>query len=394
MKFFNSASLYIHIPFCASLCDYCDFYSVKLNKIANEYIDVYINALITDINYQIKYLNINEIPTVYIGGGTPSILGKKIKILFNALNKIQNFKPVEFTIEANPESITEDFLKICKDGGVNRLSLGVQTFFEPSREVVNRGKIEKIFTQRRRGRKERKGIEEVLKGIELTSSYFSESLSIDLITGLPFQDEKIIIDDIKKVLEYKPSHISLYSLTVEDGTPLQEKIKKGLIKLPSEDFTDSLWLKGCDTLKKAGFEQYEVSNFSINNKKCFHNMNYWKMKNWIGVGPSASGTLINEQTKTANRFTYNEDIEAYIKNPSIHTTVLNKLDTKTLIKDSILMGYRCKEGLDNELFQQRFGYSIEDLIPKTLERWKEKDKMMFLNSFVKDAFAELDEESH
>ncbi|MCL2719809.1 MAG: coproporphyrinogen III oxidase family protein [Treponema sp.] len=412
MNCFNNASVYIHIPFCASLCDYCDFFSVKINDVNDGYIDSYLNALFTDINYQIEYFNIKNIPTVYIGGGTPSVLGKKIKKLFDALNKIPDFKPIEFSIEANPESITEDFLKLCKDGGVNRLSLGVQTFFEPSRVAVNRNPKRIITTEDTEGhgvintKKIYSSVKlRVLRGkfsyylkykkqLELAAKYFQDNLSIDLITGLPFQDEKVIIDDIKKVLEYKPAHISLYSLSVEDGTPLQKKIKKGSVSLPNEDKADSLWLTSRDTLINAGFEQYEVSNFAIDSKKCLHNMNYWLMNNWIGAGASASGTIIDENTKTARRFTYNKDIKKYINNPSLHSANLIELDTKTLIKDCILMGYRCKEGLDNELFCQRFGCSIADYIPKTLERWKNKDKMLFLNSFIKNAFAELDEKSH
>jgi len=377
-----SASLYIHIPFCVSFCDYCDFYSITAKNINEDYIESFLTALITDIKYQIEYFDINEIPTVYIGGGTPSVLDTKIFRLFDALKKIPFFSPEEFTVEANPESITEEFLSVCRQGGVNRLSLGVQTFHEPSRLSVNRNG-NALFTENR---------------LNLSLQYFPGAqtgfdLSLDLMTGLPYQDEKIIIEDIKRICAYKPSHISLYSLTVENKTPLKEKIDAKKIILPDRDKADSLWLLGRELLANEGYNHYEISNFALNGKKCLHNMRYWQMRNWIGAGPSASGTLINEETAQAKRFTYPQDVDAYIKMPLITSAHCENINKKTLLQDAILMGFRCKEGPDKELFKRRFGCTLNECIPKTLEKWKEKDKTLFLNGFISDAFAEIEETS-
>jgi oxygen-independent coproporphyrinogen-3 oxidase len=373
-------SLYIHIPFCASFCDYCDFYSVTAKNLNEDYFESFITSLITDINYQIEYFNIGEIPSVYIGGGTPSVLEKKISRLFSALKRIPFFTPKEFTVEANPESLTEEFLSICRQGGVNRLSLGVQTFHEPSRLCVNRTGNSSLLEDR----------------LKLAFQYFpcgqtGTDLSIDLITGLPYQDEKIVCEDIKRICAYKPSHISLYSLTLENKTPLEEKINAKKITLPNRDKQDSLWLLGCELLEKEGYNHYEVSNFALNGKQCIHNLRYWQMKNWIGAGPSASGTLINEETEGAKRFTYAKDVDEYIKTPLITFAHCEQIDKKTLLQDTILMGFRCKEGVENKLFKNRFGCSLEECIPKTIAKWKDKDKMLFLNSFVSDAFSELEE---
>jgi oxygen-independent coproporphyrinogen-3 oxidase len=373
------ASLYIHIPFCSSFCDYCDFYSVTENSLKEDYIESFIESLIKDINYQIEYFNIDEIPTAYIGGGTPSVLGEKISRLFDALKKIPFFEPEEFTIESNPESLTEEFLLLCKQGGVNRLSLGMQTFHEPSRLCVNR-----------------KGNASLLENsLTMASQYFSGNLtgfdlSIDLMTGLPYQDKKIVCEDIKHICAYKPSHVSLYSLTVEKDTALEEKIKRKEIILPDSDKADSLWLFGRELLENEGYNHYEVSNFAMNGKQCLHNTRYWQMKNWIGAGPSASGTLINEEIAQARRFTYARDVDEYIKTPLITSAHCEQIDKKTLLRDTILMGFRCKEGPDNELFKRRFGCPVEECIPKTLAKWKDKDKMLFLNSFISDAFTELE----
>jgi oxygen-independent coproporphyrinogen III oxidase len=374
----TTASLYIHIPFCDSFCDYCDFYSVIVKNLNEDYIDSFITAIINDIKFQLEYFDINEIPTVYIGGGTPSILGVKISRLFSMLKEIPFFSPKEFTVEANPESITEEFLSLCRQGRVNRLSLGVQTFHEPSRLSVNR-----------------KGNANFLESqLNLACKYFpgaqtGTDMSLDLMTGFAHQDEKIVMEDITRIRAHNTPHISLYSLTVEKNTSLDKKIKAKKIILPNSDNTDSLWLFGRDMLINEGYNHYEVSNFAQNGKQCLHNMRYWQMKNWIGAGPSASGTLVNEETTQAKRFTYAQDVDAYIKEPLITSAHCENIDKTTLLKDAILMGFRCKEGPDRELFKRRFGCTLEECIPETLKKWKEKDIMLFLNSFLSDAFTEI-----
>jgi oxygen-independent coproporphyrinogen-3 oxidase len=376
----NEASLYIHIPFCFSLCDYCDFYSVKINPCLTagvSYIDKYINALIYDINYQLEYFSIKKIPTVYIGGGTPSLLGENVGILLDALKKIPCFSPAEFTIEANGESLTESFLSECLHGGVNRLSLGVQTFHKPSLICVNRIKPEGNFNEPC-----------IKEKLSLAAHYFPDSLSVDLITGLPYQTEQTVRNDIKLALDFNPVHISLYSLTVEKDTLLEKKINKKEVLLPDIDIADSLWLTGRDEIIKSGFEHYEVSNFALAGKQCLHNIRYWQMQNWLGAGTAASGTIIGNAA--AKRFTYKCDTDAYIKNPVIQYAIYEELDNQALLRESLLMGFRYKDGPCNNLFMQRFGKPIEELIPKTLERWKDRDKMLFLNGFLAGAFFELD----
>jgi len=368
----NSCSLYIHIPFCASFCDYCDFYSCALP--CDDQIEAFARALVNDINFQLDFFDIKKIKTVYIGGGTPSVLGKRIKFLLDALNKKNGFAPEEFTVEANPESADEEFLSVCREGGVNRLSLGVQTFHEPSRTAVNR-----------------KGNASVLKRcLSLASSFFPASLSADLMTGLPYQNEKIVKDDLKRLFDFNLSHISLYSLTLEKGTPLEKKLKLKEVLLPDNDSSDSVWLTARDTLIEEGFLHYEISNFAKNKNLCLHNIRYWRMEQWLGAGPGASGTIIYDEPLNAKRFTYIQDADLYVKNPFLNNAKCEKLDKKTFLRDTLLMGFRYFEGPSKELFKKRFGLEIEECIPKTLFNWKERDKMLFLNKFLSEAFMELD----
>jgi len=371
-------SLYIHIPFCAAFCDYCDFYSLKKDCVNDVFLYEYVNALVSDIKRQIDFFGVGEISCVYIGGGTPSVLGKHIAPLFEALKKIP-VSPVEFTVEANPESATEEFLEACREGGVNRLSLGVQSFHEPSRAAVNRIGDARLLE----------------RSLALCSRFFPNALSADLITGLPYQNEKIILDDIKRLLAFEPVHVSLYSLCLESNTPLEEKAKAKTVTLPKSEEADSMWLLGTDALKKAGFNHYEVSNFAkksgTHDNRCCHNMRYWRMEGWLGAGPAACGTVINEETGTAKRFTYAPDAGAYIKAPSIDAALCEEIGISDLMRESLLMGFRCAEGPDRRLFKARFGCNIEDCIGRTLSRWKGRDIMLFLNSFLCDAFAELEE---
>jgi len=371
----NSTSLYIHIPFCANgKCDYCDFFSITADEKSDAVMDLYIKALIGDIKYQLEYFNVNEICTVYIGGGTPSVLGaKRLHVLLESLNAIPCFSPVEFSIEANPESIAEEFLSICKQGGINRLSLGIQTFNKKSRLAVNR-----------------RGQADLLeKQLAFVSNMFPGAFSADLITGLPYQSEESVKEDIRRLLAFNPAHVSLYSLTLEKETPLEKKIKTGEVILPDDDISDRLWLTGRDVLVNSGFNHYEVSNFACDGKRCLHNIRYWNMDGWLGAGAGASGTVINEGNGTAKRFTFAPDLQSYIKSPCIKDAVHEELNQNALIRETLLMGYRYCEGPDMEKFKLRFGRSIEDCIPKTLERWKERDKMLFLNKFLLDAFSEL-----
>jgi oxygen-independent coproporphyrinogen-3 oxidase len=390
-----TASLYLHIPFCASLCDYCDFFSVPVNaendvNVINTFIDNFINNLLTDIEEQFDLFGVDHVPTVYIGGGTPSALGaaRMGRLLDGIRALLEPMKGVieEFTVEANPESADGDFLRACASGGVSRMSLGVQTFHDPSRRAVHRIGGSALVEER----------------LALAARYFPGAFSIDLITGLPFQTEAIVREDIERALAFRPEHISLYSLTLEPQTPLGERVTRhgeASLSLPRGDEADNLWIAGRDALEKAGLAQYEVSSFALPGKTCAHNIRYWRMENWLGAGPAASGTIIDEETGTGRRYTYPPDIEGYIK----RNWKLEELDRAALIRESLLMGFRYRGGPDPVSFKRRFGCGIEECIPQTISRWRERgffdaeqsglapspNGLLFLNAFLRDAFGEL-----
>jgi oxygen-independent coproporphyrinogen-3 oxidase len=386
------ASLYIHIPFCKSICDYCDFYSIPVSeKHDAALLDSFIDAIIDDIKDQLDIFCVDKVPSIYIGGGTPSVLGvKHLELLLASIAALLKLRSnnIEFTIEANPESADRDFLRCCIEGGINRISLGIQTFHEPSRQTVHRVGAADLLEQR----------------LALAAEYFPGTFSVDLITGLPYQTNDILHEDIKRILAYQPAHVSLYSLSLEPGTPLGKKVTQFEVALPGNDEADKLWLCGRDALEKSGYIQYEVSNFALPGKTCTHNLRYWHMENWLGIGPAASGTIIDDAMGSGKRFTYPHNIKSYLAAPMprINHANVEELDRDTLIKESLLMGFRYNEGPDPHLFKQRFGKSIKACIPKTISRWRERgffandnnlapspQGMLFLNSFLREAFYEL-----
>ena len=386
-----TASLYLHVPFCAGVCDYCDFYSID-NTINNNFalMDAFVDAVLGDVEDQLARFDVDNVPTIYIGGGTPSVLGaarmgRLLDGIHAALRPLPKM-PAEFTVEANPESADEAFLRVCRDGGVNRISLGIQTFHEPSRLAVHRVGDRHLSHDCH----------------TIVTQLFPGAFSADLITGLPFQTREVLESDIRTLLACQPSHVSLYSLIVEPETPLG--IAVAAPSLPSPDDADSLWIAGRDMLEAAGFAQYEVSNFALPGKTCAHNVRYWRMENWIGAGPAASGTIIDEATGTGRRLSYPADIDAYLAAPSPRTCCarIEELSRADLIRESLLMGFRYRAGPDTISFRRRFGCGIEDIIPRTVARWQEQNffeatdnlrpsrqGLLFLNGFLRDAFAEL-----
>jgi oxygen-independent coproporphyrinogen-3 oxidase len=410
----ESLSIYLHVPFCTAKCDYCDFYSVPM-QCGDSIIDRYIDVLLEETELRLeprRRLGADEsgglpIPSLYIGGGTPSLLGARgISRLLEGLSAL--FLPGEITVEANPETADDPFLRSCADHGVTRLSLGVQSFDPGFRRAIGRrgqpGSRQGLPPEN--GKESSKENSKALlhKRLAAAAETFGSGLCLDLICGgiYPengsFEEKRdVLLRDIEAALFYKPGHISLYALTVAEGTPLAARLEKKAG--PHDDQADQLWLTGRKTLMNAGFDHYEVSNFALQDSahrnRCIHNIRYWRMNNWLGIGPGASGTIIGKEGKGL-RTSYAPDTEGFLSGRPVLLT--EELENPALIKETLLMGYRYIEGPDPELFIQRFGKSIEETIPRTLEKWQgsmdtaafREKCMLFLNSFLLDAFMELD----
>lgn len=260
--------LYIHIPFCISKCSYCDFVSYAN---CSDIIPSYLEALQKEAFF---YKNLPAPQTVYIGGGTPSFLScTQIKNLLDFVNKTYggNFK--EFTFECNPESLNEEKLKILKDNGINRISIGLQSFNDNELKAIGRAH----------------NAEQFLKAYKTAQKYFN-NINVDLIAALPKQTKQSFIGSLNKVIALKPNHISVYGLQVEENTPLY---KSGYSY--DDGFYVELLEIAYQTLTAAGFKQYEISNYSLAGFESLHNINYWQSGQYIGLGAAAGGFLNGER---------------------------------------------------------------------------------------------------
>lgn len=380
------SSLYIHIPFCLRKCDYCDFFSVPVSQCNSS---LFIEKLCREIEFREKEYCIDTWETVYIGGGTPSLLSpddiKKLSTVIHIDSIKTKNHYTEWTIEANPEDIHVHWLDACMGSGINRISLGIQSMNDQLLTGVGR-----------RGSRSSN-----IKALELVKKNWRGRLSLDLISGLPGQTISMLENDISEIISYNPDHISLYSLTIEEGTPLDRKISNGsLTEIPDEDETTDLWIFGRDMLEKNGYKQYEVSNFARVGFESIHNMTYWNLDSYIGAGPGATGTIITKDT--AYRNTNTQNIEKWLLNPENSFTT-EHISKNECIQEFLLMGMRLTEGISRKRFKDRFSKDILQLIGKTVTNWGEnkllqinhdslflsRDGLLLLNRFLADCMEEL-----
>ena len=321
------AGIYIHIPFCKQKCTYCDFH---FSTTFTSYRNKMIQAIGTELKKRAKELQTDTIETIYFGGGTPSILIKEE--LETILKTIQTHYTVgknpEITLEANPDDISENAVLDWKNAGVNRLSIGLQSFHSESLKWMNRAHT----------------ITQSLQCIPIAQNNGINNISIDLIYGLPNISNEEWEKDIKKALELHVQHISAYCLTIEEKTVLAKWVKNKTIYPASNEEQNKQFQSLQNELKNAGFEHYEISNFARKGYISKHNSNYWKGEKYIGIGPSAhSYSITNRSWNIANNTKYINGIEQ--NNPYYET---EKLNSKEQFNEAILIGLRTMWGVNIE----------------------------------------------
>ena len=324
--------VYIHIPFCASKCGYCDFYSLAG---CDRRMGKYQAALEKHIEESKTVMAPYYVDTVYFGGGTPSYYGAdRITDAFNALKRSARvLKSAEVTVEANPDSVKRRELAQLRREGVNRISLGVQTASDDLLKIIGR---RHNFTQ----------VKSAVKAIRAEGFY---NLSVDLIYGLPIQTKNDWADSLARVLDLSPEHISCYGLKLEEGTPMYDKYL-GSTVIPSDDEQADMYLFAVETLEKYGYKQYEISNFAREGFESRHNMKYWDLDDYLGFGPGAHSCI------GMTRFSYARDLEAYIeamleRGESIvdEQETLNELDRAA---EYIMLGMRRGKGIGREEYSR------------------------------------------
>ncbi len=309
-----------------------------------------------------------------------------IERLLTGVHALLPSLPGEVTVEANPESATPDFIRACEASGVTRLSLGVQSLQPETRAAVGRiGNPDRI-----------------LSAVEAVNRRFSGSLSVDLISGLPLQPLESLADDIDFAASCGADHVSLYALTLEPGTALHGRAAAGTAELPSRDTADELWIAGRDALERRGFRQYEVSNFAVPGRESRHNQRYWRLESYIGCGPGAVGTVVNETGATAVRHAWEADLSRWLRGED-HRPERETISRKEFLIECLMMGFRTRSGVDGSLFRRRFGAGPEAFVGRTLERWRarglaeggrpalNRDGLLRLNAFLLECLEELDD---
>ncbi|MCE2844308.1 MAG: radical SAM family heme chaperone HemW [Sediminibacterium sp.] len=326
------AGIYIHIPFCKKACHYCNFhFSTQTNNI-----DGFIEALLIEINLRKDYLK-SPIQTIYFGGGTPSLLSfSQLKTITDAIRAqyvVNDF--IECTLEANPDDITDEQLQYWKQLGINRLSIGIQSFQNDALKWMNRAHE----------------VEQSHKAIEAAQKAGFENISIDLIYGTPHYSRAGLEADLNLIKEYAIPHVSCYALTVEEKTALQSMIQKGQMKNVVSEEQAAHFDIIVDFLNQQGYEHYEISNFAKPGHRSQHNSSYWRGAHYIGLGPSAhSYNGSTRQWNIANNALYAQSLKKGEINFEIES-----LELSTQFNEYMMISLRCMEGFDLTFIESKFG---------------------------------------
>lgn len=319
-------SVYIHIPFCSSICSYCDFCKMLYDDI---WAEEYLNHLEKEIK---SYYDYDEIKTLYIGGGTPSVLS------VSNLNKLMNITKIfkrnyleEFTFEMNVNDITEEKLLILKQNGVNRISIGVESFNKYNLKFLNRKHTK----------------EEIINNVNLVKKYF-ENVSIDLIYALPIESYETVKKDLKEVLKLDVPHISTYSLIIENNTVLKIKNTKPI----DEEIDYKMYNYIVKTLKKKGYNHYEISNFAKEGHESKHNLTYWNNEEYYGFGLGAHGFISELRYENTRSF------NTYLKDEYRFNEMF--LSVREDMENQVILGLRKLEGIDIVEFFNKYRTNIQD----------------------------------
>lgn len=334
------SGIYIHIPFCRKACHYCNFHFSTTHSHKQRVVE----AIIKEIELRKNYLPTNKIESIYLGGGTPSILSQtELDSIFRVIySNFEVEEGAEITLEANPDDLNIMRLEQLKRSPVNRLSLGVQSFRDVDLKWMNRAHSAK----------------EAIECIKLAKQIGFDSLSIDLIYGTPNLNNEAWKENILQAIDLGVNHISSYCLTVESKTALSHFIEKGKIEQLSEEQASQQFDLLIETLEKNGFEQYEISNFAKDGTYAVHNTNYWMNKPYLGIGPSAHSFNQKERSwNVSNNILYAEAIE---KNELPMETEVLSIANK--LNEYVMTSLRTKWGCDLNYIETNFGYKYANQI--------------------------------
>ena len=332
--------LYVHIPFCKSKCAYCDFASFAGREGDMER---YVDQVMLEMDQRAGGDAL--IATLYIGGGTPSLLPPELmdKMLSHLRKRFSFLPNAEATCECNPGTVTEAFLKVLKRYGVNRLSLGAQA--SQGRLLSLLGRIHNWS--------------QVEESVETARRCGFQNLNLDLMLGLPTQTLRDVQETLARALSLAPAHLSCYGLIVEDGTPMKDKVSRGVWTLPDEDLERDMYDCCVETLKANGFAQYEISNFSRPGYACRHNVDCWKRKEYLGLGSAACGFIGNK------RYQNPPSLTDYLQGLPPEETVISREEA---MFETMMLGLRMVQGVSLTAFEETYGEPLFKVYGEKLKK--------------------------
>lgn len=338
--------VYVHTPFCLQKCLYCDFPSYA--GFSEKVRQLYVEALCREIEIRSRQcdLPVAEMATVYFGGGTPTVLSEdQIGQIVGCLKQNGFWKqPAEATVEANPGTVNATKLKALRELGFDRISLGVQSLQDNELRALGR-----IHTA-----------EQALRALEEAKQAGLQRINADLMSGIPGQSVESFRHTLDRILQLNLSHLSVYSLFLEEGTPLEQLVRNGKVTLPDDDISYSMYEMTTDILAQAGLQRYEISNYAVPGQESLHNKVYWRYEPYAAFGAGACSFTGNE------RRTSTFDVHEYINGWNAAGTALQhsglwqteRLDRETQISEAMIMGLRMTEGVNLNKMQQRFGIDV------------------------------------
>lgn len=356
-------AVYLHIPFCVRKCNYCDFYSLVADP---QQIERYVEALIGEIRQAGAKLGQPQVNSIYLGGGTPSLLppvmvGRILAALAAAFVVIPE---AEVTMEANPGTVSYPVWKQYLNQGVNRISLGVQSMADQNLKMLGR-----IHT-----------VQDIVGAISALQRMRFTNYNIDLIYGIPGQTLEGLKRELVLLGNFLGAHLSAYSLQVEEGTPMYDLVEEGTLVLPDEDTTAAMYETIQQFAAEKGLKQYELSNWALPGHESRHNLAYWQIRPYLGLGTGAVSRLAEQRVRNI------ADINAYIQgaaNGEIQQEVLETLDEGEMARETLLMGLRLMEGVSLTRFRQRFGRPVTDYYPQVITEATDEGMLVIEDDHLK-----------
>lgn len=350
--------LYIHIPFCVQKCRYCDFVSFPCSEEAKKH---YIDLVLSEARERAEHCVLRPFDTVYIGGGTPSLLSPELLTkLIRGLREILPMDKVsEFSVECNPGTVKEEWLSTALELGINRFSVGVQAYQDSLLKML--GRIHRF--------------EDVLHTVELFKKHHVSNYNLDLMFGLPRQTPEQWAETLNKVLSLEPAHLSVYGLIPEDNTLLKKDLDEGVLVLPEPETERDMYYAAKQLLAEKGFRQYEISNFALPGKECRHNIGYWTQVPYLGLGLAASSMLNVEMTDNGIRYqrTVNpadmRDYEALVEKKESKVREIEEILPEDATFETVMLRLRMNKGIDDREYERLHGHRFSEKYDSVIKRY-------------------------